>query len=97
MAATMNEKPTDEAIYQEMLTEWRFAPAGSPIFRDVQFMESLAALKRKVGPDAAARITNFVGHANQLKDDHEFWDDMAEWINGTGKCAGKAGQAARIR
>jgi len=93
----MNEQITDEAIYELLLTEWRYAPAGSPIFRDVKIMERLAAAKRKLSPEVVVQISNYVSHPNRIEDTPAYWADMAAWIKRTGKYSGKTNQTPQNR
>lgn len=53
------------ATYEELLRQWRFAPAGAPMFchKEVYdfFVDRFKAQKRKVGHDAVVAASKRVG------------------------------------
>ncbi len=64
----MNEqqmkKWIDNASYEQLLSKWRFAPAGDPFFQDEignYYSEVMRKKKEECGPDAAVKASKKLG------------------------------------
>lgn len=53
----------DHASYEELLSKWRFHPAGSPWFQGQigQYYAEVMAKKRDEDPDEAVRASKHIG------------------------------------
>lgn len=54
----------DNATYEQLLSKWRFAPAGDPFFQgDVgdYYKAKMSERREEIGPDASAAASKRIG------------------------------------
>jgi len=59
-----NKKHIDSLSYEQLLSQWRFAPSGSPWFQGETgdyWGSTINIKKREIGHDEATRISKDVG------------------------------------
>lgn len=64
MTIDERKKWIDNASYEELLTKWRFAPAGSPWFQGeigIYFDEVIRKRRKEVGEAEHVRISKAIG------------------------------------